>query len=37
MKMDQFVLEMLAKKREHRPESMEAVMRRLEGIQVFDS
>jgi serine/threonine protein kinase len=36
MKMDQFVLEMLAKKREHRPENMEEVIRRMKRIEVFD-
>ena len=36
LKMDQFVLEMLAKKRDHRPENIEAVIRRMKQIEVFD-
>jgi serine/threonine-protein kinase len=35
-KMDDLVLQMLAKNPAHRPENMEAVMRRLKAIQVFD-
>jgi len=36
-KMDELVLQMLSKKPEHRPESMEEIIRRVSGIRVFDS
>jgi len=36
LRMDQFVLQMLAKRRDHRPESMEEVIRRMKHIEVFD-
>ncbi len=35
-KMDELVLRMLSKKREHRPESMEEIIRRVKDIRVFD-
>jgi len=36
VKMDELVLQMLAKRPERRPESMEDIVRRLKSIQVFD-
>jgi len=36
LKMDQFVLEMLAKKRDRRPSDIEDVIRRMKSIEVFD-
>ena len=36
LRMDQFVLKMLAKKRDYRPENIEAVIRRMKSIDVFD-